>query len=146
MLVVLLLAAAATPLRVTTTTAVERAVAARDGTPRVVVAAGARARPGDRLVVTLAYRNAGGAPIADLVLADPVPRELLYRGPAAGMPEPEVSVDGQRFAALAALVVPMAGGGTRPAAADDVVAVRWRRVGALDPGAAGSLAFRAVLK
>ena len=145
MLVSLLLAATA-PLQVTTTTAVERAVAAHDGTTRIVAAAGARARPGDRLIVTIACRNAGRAPIADLVLADPVPRALAYRGPAAGTPEPEVSVDGQRFAPLATLVVAVTGAGTRPATADDVVAVRWRRAGALAPGAAATLAFRAVLK
>jgi len=141
-----LLFAATTPLLVTTTTAMERPVAARDGTTRIVAAAGGRARPGDRLVVTLSYRNTGRLPIADLVLADPVPRELAYRGPAAGTPEPDVSADGHRFAPLSTLLVRVAGGGTRPASPDDVVAVRWRPAGALAPGAAATLAFRAVLK
>ena len=138
-------AGAATPLQVTTTVTVERPLAMRDGTTRTVAVAGTRARPGDRLLVALACRNAGRVPIADLMLADPVPRELAYRGPATGTPEPDVSVDGRAFAPLAALRVPIAAG-TRPAGPDDVVAVRWRIAGALAPGSAARLSFRAVLR
>lgn len=131
----------ASPLQVTSRILVERRVAAADGTTRIVTADGKRARPGDRLIVSLTYRNTGRAPIADLVLADPVPAQLAYRGPADGSPAPELSVDGARFAALPALAV-----GTRSAAPDDIVAVRWRLAQPLAPGAGGTLAFRAVLK
>ena len=138
-------ALAADPLQVTNRTLVERRVAAADGMTRIVASAKGRAAPGDRLVVELAYRNTGQRPIADLVLADPVPAALAYRAPAPGTPAPEVSVDGTRFAALADLVVARPGGG-RPATADDVVAVRWRLPGALAAGASGTLSFHAVLR
>lgn len=133
------------PLQITNAILVERHVAAPDGTTRIVTAAGARARPGDRMVVSLAYRNTGRQPIADLVLADPVPAELAYRAPSDGSPLPELSVDGRRFAALSALSVAVPGG-SRAATLDDVVAVRWRLSAPLAPGAGGTLAFRAVLK
>ena len=138
--------ASTSPLQVASSVAVERPVAAADGTSRLVATPGRRARPGDRLVVTLAYRNAGSRPIADLVLADPVPPALAYRGTAAGSPEPDLSVDGQRFATLADLRVALPTGGSRAAGLDDVVAVRWRLPAALPPGGGGTLAFRAVLK
>lgn len=139
-------AAPAGPLQVTSHLLVERHVAERDGTTRIVTAEGVRARPGDRLIVSLAYRNTGPEPIADLVLADPVPAELAYRAAAAASPPAELSVDGHRFAPLDALTVALPGGGTRPAAAADVVAVRWRFARPLAPGGGGTVAFRAVLK
>ena len=139
-------ASATQPLRITTRILAERHVGAPDGTVRTVTAAKGRHAPGDRLVVELAYRNTGQRPIADLVLADPVPAALAYRGAVEGSPPPELSVDGARFAPLAALVVALPGGGTRPAGPDDVVAVRWRLPGALAAGAGGSLSFRAVLR
>ena len=138
-------ALAADPLQLTSRTLVERRVAAADGTTRIVASATGRAAPGDRLVVELAYRNIGQRPLADVVLADPVPAALAYRAPAPGTPVPEVSIDGSHFAALADLVVARPGG-SRPAVADDVVAVRWRLSGALAAGASGTLSFRAVLR
>ena len=139
-------ASATGPLQVTSHILAERHVGAADGTVRTVTTAAGRHAPGDRLVVELAYRNTGQRPIADLVLADPVPAALAYRGPAEGSPPPELSVDGTRFAPLSALVVALPGGGTRAAGVDDVVAVRWRLPGALAAGAGGALSFRAVLR
>ena len=138
-------APAAGPLQVTSRILVERRIAASDGTTRIVTSATGRHAPGDRLVVELAYRNTGPRPIADLVLADPVPTALAYQAPAEGSPVPELSVDGVRFAALADLIV-TSQAGPRPARADDVVAVRWRLPGALPAGASGTLSFRAVLR
>lgn len=139
-------ALAADPLQVTNRILVEHRVAAADGTTRIVAAAKGRAAPGDRLLVELAYRNTGQRPIADLILADPVPAALAYRASLPGTPAPEVSVDGSHYAALADLVVAVPGGSPRPARADDVVAVRWRLPGALAAGASGTLSFRAVLR
>lgn len=137
---------AASPLAVASRILVEHRVAAADGTVRIVASPSGRAAPGDRLVVELSYRNTGARPIADLVLADPVPAALAYRSAVPGSAAPEVSVDGSRFAALAALVVALPGGGTRPAIGDDVVAVRWRLADPLAAGAHGTLSFRAVLR
>lgn len=134
------------PLQVDTRILVERRVAAPDGTTRLVTVAGGRHAPGDRLVVQLAYRNTGARPLADVVLADPVPGALAYRGAAEGSPPPELSVDGSRFAPLADLAVALPRDGTRPAGDDDVVAVRWRLPGPLAAGASGTLSFRAVLR
>ena len=137
---------AAGPLQVTSRILVERRVTAPDGTTQVKAVPAGRATPGDGLTFSLAYRNTGTAPIGDLVLANPVPKHIAYRAPAEGSPPPEVSVDGEHYATLAALQVKVAGGGTRPATPDDVVAVRWRLTKPVAAGAGGTLAFRGVLK
>lgn len=130
-------ASAAGPLSVTTRMLVEQRSVAADGTTRVALVAPKHVVPGDRVVVVLAYRNTGTQPIADLVLASPVPRGTALRAAPGG----ELSVDGRRFAALAGLSV-----GSRPAGLDDVTAVRWRLPRPLAPGGAGELSFQAVLK
>lgn len=134
------------PLQVTSRILVERRVAAADGTTRIVTSPTGRHAPGDRLVVEFAYRNTGQRPIADLIVADPVPAALAYRAPADGTPPPELSVDGVHFAPLTGLVVALPGGRQRAAGADDIVAVRWRLAAPLAAGAGGTLSFRAVLR
>ena len=134
------------PLQVTSRILAEHRVAARDGTVEVRTAVAQRAVPGDRLVFVLAYRNTGAAPLGDVVLANPVPRQIAYRAPADGSPTPDVSADGRHFDALAKLRVALPGVGTRAAGADDVVAVRWRLSGPLAAGASGTFAFQGVLK
>jgi len=139
-------ATAAGPLEVTTRILVERRVAARDGTTQIRTVPATRAVPGDRLTVVLAYRNTGARPIDNLVLANPVPRQIAYRGPAEGSPLPELSVDGRQFGALESLRVALASAGSRAAGPDDVTAVRWRLNGPVAAGASGTLSFRGVLK
>jgi len=117
-----------------------------DGTTRIALAAPGRVVPGDRVTVLLDYRNTGRAPIADLVLANPLPAGMAYRGPAANSPMPEVSVDGRRYAPLAALTLAMPGGGARAANAGDITHVRWRLARPLAPGAGGTLAFVATVR
>ena len=129
------------PLQVTSRVLVEQRIAAADGTTRVRLVPATRAAPGDRLTVSVAYRNTGRAPIADLALVNPVPAGLAYRGAAPGSPAPDLSVDGVRFAPLAALVV--AG---RPATIADITHVRWRLASPIAPGSGGQFAFQAVLK
>ena len=144
-LVLLAAAAPAGPLDLASRVLVERRVAARDGTVSIEQVPAKGAAPGDRLIVQLTDRNSGTQPLGDLLLGNPVPAGMAYRGPAAAGPEPEVSADGQRFAPLARLTV--AGpAGARAATAADVTHVRWRLTRPLQPGAGGSLSFRAIVK
>lgn len=133
-------AAATSPLQIASSVSVERRSVAQDGTVRVALVPAKRATPGDRVVFVLDYRNTGKAPLADVVFDNPVPAGIAFRA-AAGLPEPLLSTDGKTYAALAALRV--AG---RPATPADVTHVRWKLVAPIAPGAAGRLAFAAVLK
>lgn len=138
--------ALAAPLSVTSRMLVERRVVAADGTAKVDLVAPTKVVPGDRVVIALAYRNTGTAPIADLVLANPVPRGIAFRGAAPDGPIAEMTVDGRTWGALPTLSVATPGGARHPAVADDVVAVRWRLARPIPPGGHGDLAFAAVLK
>lgn len=139
-------ALAASPLQIVSSVMVEQRVAARDGTTSLRFVAPARVVPGDRVMLVLAYRNTGGQPLTDVVLANPVPSGMTYRGPADGSPAPDLSVNGTTFGPLASLKVPTSGGGARPATAADVTAVRWRLRTPIAAGAGGRLAFHAVVK
>ncbi|WP_093664501.1 hypothetical protein [Sphingomonas gellani] len=134
-------ASAASPIELTARVLVEQRQAAADGTTRIVLVPPARVTPGDAIVYTLIYRNTGSQPVPDLVVASPVPGNLLYAGPAEKAAVPEVSVDGKAFAPLAQLRVD-----GRPAIAADVRALRWRIAAPLTGGAAGQVAFRAIVK
>lgn len=138
--------AIAAPLEMTTSMLVEQAVRAPDGTTRTTFVAPAKVVPGDRVVVSLDYRNGGAQPISNIVLANPLPAGIAYRAPSAGTPAPEVSVDGTSFGPLASLRVRAADGSMRAASAADVVSVRWRVAGPLAPKTGGKLSFQAVVK
>ncbi|MCP3734083.1 hypothetical protein M9979_04230 [Sphingomonas sp. RP10(2022)] len=139
-------ALAAGPLTMTTRMMVEKRSAAADGTTRTTLVPAVRVAPGDRITVVLAYRNTGPAPIGNVVLANPVPRNVAYRAVAPGTPAPDVSVDGKTYGSLADLRVRTPDGATRAAGADDVTHVRWRLSSPIAAGQGGELAFQAVLK
>lgn len=139
-------AAGTQPLQVASKIFVEARSAAADGTVRTTLVAANRAVPGDRVVFVLAYRNAGTQALDNIVFNNPLPAAIAYRAPAQGSAAPEVSVGGKTYGALAALRVPVAGGGSRAATASDVTHVRWRLSGSLAAGGQGQFAFQAVLK
>jgi len=120
--------------------------AAADGTTTVSLVRAAKAVPGDKVVMRLAYRNTGSAPIGNVVLNNPVPKGIAYRAPAAGSIAPELSVDGQTFGPLATLRVTGADGRQRAATADDITHVRWRIASPIAAGAQGQVSFEGLLK
>lgn len=140
------IAATQSPLEIASKIFVAERKLAADGTVHTALVPAKKAVPGDQVVFVLAYRNTGAAPLSNLVFNNPVPAGVAYRAPAEGSPAPELSVDGKTFGALASLRVPVAGGASRPAGANDVTHVRWRLNGALAAGGKGQFAFQAVLK
>jgi hypothetical protein len=131
---------------ITTQALGEQRQAMPDGTTRITLVPAARMTPGDRVVYQLRYRNNAAGPASGLVIANPIPADLRYAGPAENSPAPELSVDGTRFGALAELQVRDPNGSARPATMADVKVVRWRLANPVAPGGSGQVAFRAVLK
>lgn len=128
-----------------TVMAQQRSTAA-DGSTRISLVPVTRVVPGDHVVFKIAYRNGGGSPADKLTLANPIPAELAYRGPAAGSAAPEVSIDGRTYGPLASLKVRGSDGALRTAQASDVTHVRWQLMTPVAPGAAGSVAFEAIVR
>jgi hypothetical protein len=138
--------AAAAGVSITSSVMAQQRSTAPDGTTRVSLVPASRVVPGDRVVFQLAYANGEPRAVDNLVLNNPVPEHLAYRGPMAGSPAPEVSVDGKTFAPLSALKVSEPSGAVRAARADEVTHVRWRIASAVPAGATGKLGFEATLK
>jgi len=132
-------------LRVTNSVLVQEKTIAADGSTRVALVPAKRVTPGDRVVYRVAYANEVGQAISGVVVSNPVPGDLVYRGPAEGSPAPDVSVDGKSFAPLAQLQVRDARG-LRAAEPQDVRIVRWRVAGSIPAGGTGQYAFEAALK
>ncbi len=108
-----------------------------------------RAAPGQEVVYILSYHNAGKQPATNVVLNNPVAKEMAYvAGSAQGSgARAEVSVDGgKKFGALESLRIRKADGSYRPATGSDVTHVRWTVTEAVKPGAQGSVTYRAVLR
>ena len=138
--------AAAGPLQVTSSILVESRTAAADRTTRIALVKPSKVTPGDKVIFVLSYRNTGAQPLANVVLDNPLPRQIAYRSANPGSPAPDVSVDGKTFGSLATLRVRSLDGSTRAAGPNDVTSVRWRLASPLAAGSQGQFAFQAVLK
>ena len=104
--------------------------------------------PGSEVVYVISYKNVGKQPAADVVITNPVPKELAYQselGPGPSL-APEVSVDaGHTWGQLASLSVKGADGKPRPAQGKDVTHVRWKLPAPLKAGESGTVSYRALL-
>ena len=106
-------------------------------TPKIVV-------PGNRLLFSTSYRNESATPVQNFVVTNPVPAGIAVAAPDAA--SLTVSVDGGKtWGKLAALVVKDTKGAARPAQAGDVTHVRWT-LATIAPGAAGAVAYHAIVK
>lgn len=100
--------------------------------------------PGDALLFTTQYRNAGTVAIKNFVVTNPLPEAVALS--AEGADKLTVSVDGGKtFGKLAALRVAGADGKARPAQAGDVTHIRWT-LPVLAPGGSGSLSYHATVR
>lgn len=103
--------------------------------------------PGETVVYTLSYENKGEAPVDDLVLVMPVPRDVSFvEGSASGDGAVSFSADdGETYVARGRLTV-QENGQTRAARGDEITHVRWTLGAPALPGAKGSVSFKAVLR
>lgn len=107
------------------------------------------AAPGQEVVYVLTYRNTGKEPASNVVLNNPVAREMAYvAGSAKGNNSlAVVSVDGgKQFGLLETLTIKNADGTLRPATGSDVTNIRWTVTAAVKSGAEGSVTYRAVVR
>ena len=113
------------------------------GVERQVLAEPTDVVPGDRLVFSTSYRNAGSEAVENFVVTNPLPGAVVL---AQDDPAFLVSIDGgTKFAALSGLTVAAEPSGTRPAVAADVTHIRWT-LARLEPGASGNLSYNAFVR
>jgi uncharacterized repeat protein (TIGR01451 family) len=114
-----------------------------DGVEQKVLAEPDDVVPGDRLVFSTSYHNAGSEVVDNFVVTNPLPGAVVLAEDSSAF---LVSTDGgTSFAALSGLTVPAEPTGTRPAMPSDVTHIRWT-LARLEPGASGSLSYNAFVR
>jgi uncharacterized repeat protein (TIGR01451 family) len=105
----------------------------------------AKVVPGDEVVWTITASNVCGAPVADVAITNPVPRQMTYVDETAfgSGTSLDFSVDGDEFAGPEALRIEEVSGEVRPARAEEYKHVRWLLDGALEPQAVLVVGYRA---
>jgi len=105
--------------------------------------------PGDEVIYTIHFVNKGSEPADDVVITNPIPQHMVFTsvGQSPRNAQVEMSADGgSDYGRPDQITVADAGGGIRPANATDFTHVRWTFQEPLDPGAEGSVSFRAQLQ
>lgn len=117
-----------------------------DGSVRTQITPAKSLAPGATAIYVMTYRNGGRTPASNLVISNPISKDVMYAGVGPNSTAPEVSVDGGRtFGPLASQRV-RAGAGFRSAQASDVTNVRWIVAGPVAPGTSGSVSYRGTVK
>jgi len=105
--------------------------------------------PGDEVIYTITFANRGTEPAGDVVITNPIPEHMVFTKVEESPSGASISISadgGTRYDAPRNLTVTDAKGQQRPAKASDFTHVRWTFQEPLDPGAEGSVSFRALLQ
>lgn len=105
--------------------------------------------PGDVVTFVITYRNIGKADVSDIVIQNPIPREMMYRHASAVGEAADItfSVDGGKsFDLPEKLYVKDKNGATKQANVEDYTDVRWVVRKTLKPGETGTVTYKALLK
>ncbi|MEO0998511.1 MAG: hypothetical protein AAFX58_13420 [Pseudomonadota bacterium] len=103
--------------------------------------------PGEEVVYTVTYTNVSDGVTDNIVITNPIPRELTYVQGSAFGPGTEIafSVDGGKTYASPEQLVIVDGALERPALPGDFTNIRWVVQNSLDAGSRGFARFRARL-
>ena len=105
--------------------------------------------PGTVVYYVITYRNVGQEPAHDIVITNPIPKELEYISTFVlkSVADVRVSIDGGKaYDELIRLDVKDSNGKLRPARASDVTHVRWSIKSNIGPGEEGKVSYEARLK
>ncbi|MDQ8036919.1 MAG: hypothetical protein REI12_05820 [Pedobacter sp.] len=109
----------------------------------------ANAVPGQEIIYVITYRNTGNEPVQNVVVNNPVPKELSYVANSAlgNGTRFEASVDGGKtFGVFSQLSVKGTDGKPRAANGGDVTNLRWTLTTPLKAAGEGDVSYRAVLR
>jgi len=135
-------------LNVTTTVQKQEVTVNDSGEAETRLVAADTVVPGESVVYTITFQNISDEPAANVVITNPIAKDLTYVDGSAFGPGTVIqfSTDGgQNFAAADELTV-IDDGVSRPAGPDDFTHIRWVMQNELAVGAQGTARFTAVLK
>lgn len=124
----------------------EKEKVAKNGTKKLELVPVKTAVPGEEVLFVITYKNLGNEAASDIVVTNPVPKNMTFKSAEQDKIVTLVSVDGgTNYDELSKLKIKDRGNLVREALAKDVTHVRWRIPGQLAPKAEGKVKFKAVL-
>lgn len=105
--------------------------------------------PGEEIIYTLSYSNAGKEPAKNIFITNPIPQHMAYKANSATGENTAIvySLDGGKtFEKPENLKVRTSDGKERVAMAENYSHIRWVIQKPLPPGAKGDVSFRALLQ
>jgi uncharacterized repeat protein (TIGR01451 family) len=105
--------------------------------------------PQSELIYVITYKNTGDKPAEDVVINNPIAKELVYKDQSGKGANAvlSVSVDGgKNYCDLPVLRIPTKQGADRPAQVTDITDLQFKLKKQVQPQEEGTVSFRAVLK
>ncbi len=123
-------------------------VTTEDGSTEYRLVPATTVLPGDEVVYTLFFKNEGDLPATDIVIDDPIPKEVALQGGSVFGAGTEISysVDGGHTFGRPEQLGMIENGVTRPARPDEYTHIRWVFRETLNSGDERFVGFRAVLR
>lgn len=126
----------------------EEVVIDENGEEKVRLVDASTVIPGDEVIYTVTFQNIGDQPAENVVITNPIARDLEYVDGSAFGPGSEIvfSVDGGTLFASEAELSVEENGVMRPARPGDFTHIRWQLQNEIPAGSQGVARFRAKLQ
>ncbi len=105
--------------------------------------------PGSELLYVITYKNTGDKPAEDVVISNPLSKELLYKDQSANGNNATVTVSvngGKNYGEITTLRIPTTDGADRPAKVEDITDIQFKLSKPVLPEESGTVSFWVVLK
>lgn len=136
-------------IKVKSVAEIEVTVVGKDGKKEIKRVSPDKAVPGTEVIFTNTFENIGGKTASDIVINNPIPADMEYKGGSAFGKDCSIvfSADGgKKFGHAEELKIKDAEGKERTALPREYTHIRWSYKGQLTAGKSGEVGFRAVIK
>ena len=136
-------------IELTTVAEIEKVVVNETGEKETMLVPAAKVLPGDEVIYRITYRNISDKPVENIVITDPVPEHMFYKGGSASGEGMEItfSIDGGKtYDTPDKLIKTLDDGSKVMAEASEYTNISWAMKRDLQPGEKGEVSFWAELE